>query len=494
MVGVPGRSKGCLTCRKRRKGCDLEKPACSQCKKAGIECGGYDTPRVFVVSTPTTRRAGYRSTPQGAAVSSWQRGGGASGSSNTQVTVANTLTNTRLLGRPEAERRCIDLFWEGYFPTGKPIPAPFSKSYTCSWTGTAQKLYAQDDSLRFALWANALLMTGRREGTEWMLREGSKMYGKALAGLRKSLESPQGAKRDAVIATVKLVSMFEAFSRRNDTESADAYEPPVSQNWQRHCAGELALFMARTPAAHVDGSSHDVFVDERVDLALSGILRRRRLLFSAPEWKIIPWQGPIPRDLKDMLVDVLVDVPGLVEDYDRMEACPNPAVKESLRIGVVARCWELDRNLGAWFNIVSSFISPDNPPPEFVTDLVMLVARMHGMMVFWTSSMVIFTILHLASGSQAHLLPSRMDPMFFALKLANTALPILLQPRAGLYGQHSVVLPLEILLQFKKHLDRVCPSQESKDMLAESVGRLQGQLGKVGWQGPASPPPRLLMA
>ncbi|KAK3997871.1 Sterigmatocystin biosynthesis regulatory protein [Cladorrhinum sp. PSN332] len=480
MVGVPGRSKGCLTCRKRRKGCDLEKPACSQCKKAGVVCGGYDTPRVFVVSTPTTRRAGYRSTPQ-AAGSSWQRGGGSSPPANE---VANSITNSRLLGRPESERRCIDLFWEGYFPTGRPIPSPFSKSYTCSWTGTAQKLYTEDDSLRFALWANALLMTGRREGAEWMLREGSKMYGKALAGLRKSLESPQGAKRDAVIATVKLVSMFEAFSRRDDRQAADAYEPPVSQNWQRHCAGELALFIARTPTAHVDGNSHDVFADERVELALSGIIRRKRLVFSSPEWKSIPWQE-VPKDMKDMLVDVLVDMPGLVEDFDRFESCADPQTKEGLRLALVARCWELDRNLGAWFSMICAIVGPGDPPPEFVPDLVRLVAQIHGMMVFWTSSMVLFTILHIASGPEAHNIPERMDPMFFALKLANAALPILLQPRAGLYGQQSAVLPLEILLQFKKPLDRACASQANKDILMESLEKLQGQLGKVGWQGPA---------
>ncbi|KAK4166912.1 Sterigmatocystin biosynthesis regulatory protein [Cladorrhinum sp. PSN259] len=484
MVGVPGRSKGCLTCRKRRKGCDLEKPACSQCRKAGVVCEGYDTPRVFVVSTPTTRRAGYRSTPQ-AAGSSWQRGAQSKSATPPPNEVANSITNSRLLGRPESERRCIDLFWEGYFPTGRPIPSPMSKSYTCSWTGTARRFYASDDSLRFALWANALLMTGRREGAEWMLREGSRMYGKALAGLRRSLESPQGARRDAVIATVKLVSMFEAFSRLDDRQAAGGYEPPVSQNWQRHCAGELALFITRTPLAHVDGDSHDVFADERVDMSLSGILRRKRLVFSLPEWKSIPWQG-VPRDMKDMLVDVLVDMPGLVEDFDKWEACTEPQTKETLRLALVERCWGLDRDLGAWFGIICSIVGPNDPPPEFVTDLIMLVGQIHGMMVFWTTSMVLFTILHIASGSEAHLLPDRMDPMFFAHKLANAALPILIQPKAGLYGQQSAVLPLEILLQFKKPLDRVCPSQESKDMLLASLEKLKGQLGKIGWQGPSS--------
>jgi hypothetical protein len=123
--------------------------------------------------------------------------------------VAGDITNLHLLARPEYERRCIDLFWEAYFPSGRPLPEAVSRSYTCAWTEAARKLYREDDSLRYALWANCLLMTGRRHGTVWMLREGPKMYGRALADLRKSLGRSQGAKRDASIATVKLLSMFE---------------------------------------------------------------------------------------------------------------------------------------------------------------------------------------------------------------------------------------------------------------------------------------------
>ena len=84
-----------------------------------------------------------------------------------------------------------------------------SRSYTCTWTETARKLYREDDSLRHALWANCLLVTGRRHGAVWMLKEGSRLYGKALADLRKSLGMLQGARRDTLIATVKLLSMFE---------------------------------------------------------------------------------------------------------------------------------------------------------------------------------------------------------------------------------------------------------------------------------------------
>ncbi|KFY19776.1 hypothetical protein V491_04223, partial [Pseudogymnoascus sp. VKM F-3775] len=48
MVGVPGRSKGCNTCRKRRIACSLDTPACKQCIKSNRECGGYQRERLWV--------------------------------------------------------------------------------------------------------------------------------------------------------------------------------------------------------------------------------------------------------------------------------------------------------------------------------------------------------------------------------------------------------------------------------------------------------------
>lgn len=181
--------------------CGLEKPACARCRKAGLACEGYDTDRIFVVSDPSGR---YNASQ--AARSS------ARSADRHQVHLSSGIANLRLLTQPAYESRCIDLFWEAYFPSGRPLPESLSRSYMCSWTETAQKLYTQDDSLRYALWANCLLMTGRRYHDAWMLREGPRMYGKALAGLRSSLSISGRVRRDTLIATVKLLTMFEVRS------------------------------------------------------------------------------------------------------------------------------------------------------------------------------------------------------------------------------------------------------------------------------------------
>ncbi|KAL2169488.1 hypothetical protein VTG60DRAFT_5957 [Thermothelomyces hinnuleus] len=97
-----------------------------------------------------------------------------------------------------------------------------------------------------------------------MVREGSKAYGKALGDLRRSLQaSSHRARMTVPIATIKLLAMFEAFSQQGGSEPK---AEDAQQHWQRHYTGELALLIARTPVAHVDGELHDVFADERVDM------------------------------------------------------------------------------------------------------------------------------------------------------------------------------------------------------------------------------------
>ncbi|KAL2174082.1 uncharacterized protein P884DRAFT_250583 [Thermothelomyces heterothallicus CBS 202.75] len=460
MVGVPGRSKACITCRKRRKGCDLERPACSQCRKAGLQCEGYSAPRVFVISTPERRRAGYstrRDSPSGP---------DADGCST------------------EEERRCLDLFWEAYFPAGQPIPSAASRSYVCAWTETARRFYRDDDSLRYALWANCLLTTGRRHGAAWMLREGSKAYGKALGDLRRSLQaSPHRVRVDVPIATIKLLAMFEVGMGAGEPKAEDA-----QQHWQRHYAGELALFVARTPVAHVDGELHDVFADERVDMVsfvaerdgLDQVLRRERLVLSTPEWKTIPWRA-IPKDYKDILVDALVDIPGLVEDFDKMRLCAEEPRRSHLRLDLVRKCRILDRQLQTWVGLLTRLgakVGEHSCLDPTGKDLVTHVAQVHGMSLYWAASLVLYTILRLVSGPRARL-PEHADPPEHARNLV-AAVAILLEPGSRLYGRQNAALPLEIAWQYA---DALRPVSRDGEALLGTIRALRRRLHT----GPAAP-------
>ncbi|KAG8666257.1 hypothetical protein FPOAC2_11362 [Fusarium poae] len=55
MVGVPGKYKGCETCRRRRVKCSNERPHCHKCIASGKECEGYERERVFITGTPQNK-------------------------------------------------------------------------------------------------------------------------------------------------------------------------------------------------------------------------------------------------------------------------------------------------------------------------------------------------------------------------------------------------------------------------------------------------------
>ena len=470
------------------------------------------------MSTPRTRHPGYSLRAAAAASQPpsdlWHRIHHHGGQ------ISSETTSLQLLARPEDERRCIASFWEAYFPDGRPIPAGAVRSYTCTWTETARKLFGEEECLRHALWANCLLVTGNREGVEWMLKKAAVMYGKALSGLRASLGTAHGARRNSVVATVKLLEVFEvcgspasigagtdakrlqAFSRRTDSGET----PDRSTSWGQHHAGELALFLSRTPVAHIDGDAHHVFADERVEMvstpscpagrnerrtpphslspqALSAILQRKRLPLSTPEWKSVPWQN-IPKNMKDILADVLVEMPGLLEDLDNMLCLPSESSAQTTsRRDLIRKCWEYDAQLLSWLGLLSNIAQPpehhdpcpepENHSGESKSDLVTHVAQVHGMSLFWLTSMVLYSILRAVSGPE-DVLTERTNPMHHARKLVE-AIGILMRPESGLYGKQSAALQIEIAWRYATELGG--SSGEGGDLL-EALERLRGDLDR----------------
>lgn len=206
--------------------------------------------------------------------------------------------------------------------------------------------------------------------------------------------------------------------------------------------------------------------------ALSAVLRRKRLVLSTPEWKSIPWQKT-PRNLKDILVDVLVDMPGLVEDFDIMRLCADAGRKASLRLELVQKCWEHDKELMTWFGLLCQIVDPNKPSciESRSGDLVTHIAQVHGMSLFWTTSLVLYSILWMASGPQAEL-PMRTDPTHHAHNLTE-AITILLQPDSGLFGQQSALLLLDVARQYIMSLRSLSPQSEA---LLEKLKMLRDEL------------------
>ena len=209
-------------------------------------------------------------------------------------------------------------------------------------------------------------------------------------------------------------------------------------------------------------------------------------MFSTPEWKTIPWQD-ISKDMKDVLVDVLVDMPGLVQHFDTMQLCADTSRQDALRLELVEKCWDYYRQLLLWLTLVRQAVTlstgNNNPAAQHDSeDVVTRVAQAHGMTLFWTTSLVLYSILHMASAPSAVDLPGLADPAHHGRMLAE-ALPVLLQPSAGLYGQQSAALPLEVVLQYVRGMGSSVPAGSKvllekfrglREDMAEGLKRMVG--------------------
>jgi hypothetical protein len=146
-------------------------------------------------------------------------------------------------------------------------------------------------------------------------------------------------------------------------------------------------------------------------------------------------------------------MPGLVEQFDTMQACSDPSSQAAMRLDLLQKCWEHDRQLERWFSVISQLghLRHNNPLSECCSDnLVVRITQVHGMSLFYTMGLVLYSILRMAAGPQANL-QKRVDPLHHATRLAE-AIRILLQPSAGLYRQQSAALPLEVALKYSAAL------------------------------------------
>lgn len=215
MVGVPGRSKACHTCKSRKLGvrsyfcqssicllicskCDQLRPWCRRCTRAGLSCGGYDRLPIFVNSTQDGNSAlSARSySPRHA---------------SDQTAVSTPLLDLSL-ERTAAESKYLFLYWRFLLPNnGQLFPLQATRHSTTGWIQIVQYLAQNDAGVRTGLLANALALVGQKTEQFSVVMEAFNMYTKALQTLARSLRhiKPEETTEDPRLMTSALLAAFE---------------------------------------------------------------------------------------------------------------------------------------------------------------------------------------------------------------------------------------------------------------------------------------------
>lgn len=216
MVGVPGRSQGCITCRSRSKGCDRQRPACLRCIQAGLQCGGYNRRPVFVTSTQDS----------GGSATTYQRATNTDSTTfdhTSQRSSTHDITLSLSLTQTAYNARYMDLFWSHYLPCGETFPAQAMGLGNGGWINIALDLFPTDTTLQLAMQSVVLRGMGVRSADQALLRQGSTAYSRCLQDFNTALCDTHRRRTDGILCTVKLLSLFEVgLSHSNQVD----YCPP----------------------------------------------------------------------------------------------------------------------------------------------------------------------------------------------------------------------------------------------------------------------------
>lgn len=199
-----GRSGRCLTCKRRRVKCDEARPACSQCRSLGVDCGGYTKQYIFrdqnhkFASSATTLE-----TSEGRRALAQPSSGAAGEPSRSllrgaDVAVPFFLVHYAGLGRNLAVSR-------GFYEILIPISTSQSPDSPLSLAVSAVAARV------FSIWRNDDTL---------QLKPHLEPYTEAVASLRSALKRPEDRCRPATALAVLALHLYESISAVYDSRQA----------------------------------------------------------------------------------------------------------------------------------------------------------------------------------------------------------------------------------------------------------------------------------
>lgn len=263
-----------------------------------------------------------------------------------------------------------------------------------------------------------------------------------------------------------------------------------AENWRRHIHGELALIMSRVPQDYTEGYMHQLWGDGRLHLvrncqdsmtlpmwqhadppwnlqASCFLQMRKRSPMSDPKWITAPWQT-IPKKPNDLIVDILIEITGLLEDYDSLKAQDDHDSRDELRQDLVLRCWQLESKLALWLSTVhiddTTYHALDVPDAPFS---IYVLAAAHLMCIYWCACIYVYSTLRdLLSESEIQRLPPYVNPQIFFRSIAE-AVTVMLHPSSGVFGAQLAYFPTAVVMTYV----RVAGWGEEAKMVSEAYSK-----------------------
>ncbi|OJJ50107.1 hypothetical protein ASPZODRAFT_149516 [Penicilliopsis zonata CBS 506.65] len=343
MVGVPGKSKGCNTCRKRKIACGLQTPACIQCIKSKRVCTGYQREKLFVLVQPGEKNRKKKRVVLRGQGEDDDKSPPSSGSelqttprAETEIIVSPEITT---ISKSIDRQMILNSFLAQFTPVSRTQRLRGTTPWISMMAGIPIDQSRALEASMFALSAAAL---GRSCQDRAMVVESLALYNKGLNELQKALYDPSTMYSDETLAACLALGMYEVM------------ECPANgrHGYESHCRGILSLVQNRGVNAHTSPLGLQLFLAARGQGILYSIQYHAPTFLASTAWMEIPWMHSKKEPI-DRIMDCLAVAPRILQ---RTDAFPRlgPAEQANLAYDICLECWQLDRTLQEIYDDLTS--------------------------------------------------------------------------------------------------------------------------------------------
>ncbi|KFY71966.1 hypothetical protein V499_07861 [Pseudogymnoascus sp. VKM F-103] len=324
-------SKGCESCKRKKVKCDETRPLCNRCRKAGIECPGYNRRLRFVDETPRIERSIATAHVQFHEFAEATRNSHlASPSSrisrpprlNPATLVTNTLPLTAFKDDIFISYLYSKLFDSNALGDRCGLPA--------DWV---LELANNPQKSRYKSWdALAAIVFGQAHQCKDVILTSKELYQQALSELRCVLSNASDRCTDSTVASMTALCKYDRL-----LSATGGY-------WVLHVDGLKALLESRGPWQQKSYASKTIFLEHRIMLVTEAIITSRSTFLRCPLWKTVPWEDdPASKSPIDYLVDIGADITEYIAQAKIFNSkCNQGAENTNLKFQVASSLEELN--------------------------------------------------------------------------------------------------------------------------------------------------------
>ncbi|KAL5339474.1 hypothetical protein BJX70DRAFT_153895 [Aspergillus crustosus] len=284
MVGVP-HSTGCSRCRERRIKCDKTTPECSQCRRYGRPCPGYQRTFRFQDEGPGLERRHHQTAGRASRPS-------ATDPARSVPDAASTIRDSAL-----AMIRSYATMGEDYTSTGSPTQILLEKQHiqcfadfirTAFPTMYYHNRFRATDRLDFpsyviqdvgshifqdaAVACLSSVYLAYLSQDSRLLKNSRQMYAQTLHEVARALQTPD-AKSDAMLCTMMMLSVYEMYAQTSN----DA--------WVIHADGVRRLMASRGAQSHAQSMARSCYIAYRGFLVATAVYKGKPCFLDGEEWQ-----------------------------------------------------------------------------------------------------------------------------------------------------------------------------------------------------------------